>query len=519
MSHLISSRAKARSRTHFAHVNMKDAPEGFVPHSDPLVLDGGMPHAGFYPIDSIQLNVVDFPFQKSLLLPLGNASLENLSLSNGNDSKGTLVDEMLKAVTDSLSKNHVIIPKVLDDPKIIDLARGLQYSEIEGIPQLLQFTTDLIKRAHAPQYDDWTTVLTCGAGDGLNKAADCFLDEGDVILIEEFTFTPFMQNVNNCKAIPVPVKLDFDATPGKSNGIDYDYLSNLLANWDEIKPELKGKKPKALYTIASGQNPTGFTQDLEFRKKIYALAEKYDFAIIEDDPYGYLTLPPYSKPEGLHKLNDYLTVDDYLQDHLVPSYLTIDTTGRVLRIETFSKLFAPGLRLGFMVGHKDVIAAIANYANVVTRSSSGTSQLIVNNVIEQSFGGIDGWLNWILKMRITYTNRRNVLLYGLYNSKAYEAGYFDLIDPRAGMFVSVIINFPEGTDILKKVNLLQWKFRAYGVRVVSGINMAINKPFSIERGNFFRLTFAPARDDQELAEGAKRFADAVYEFFEKGLEF
>lgn len=518
MSHLISKRAKSRStKSHHANVDLNNAPKGFVPHANPLALDGGTPNPGFFPLDSIQLNVVDYPFQKSMLLPLGNVSLENLSLSNG--SKGTLVDEILKVAGDNLSKNHVLVPKKLDNPKIIDLSRGLQYSEVEGIPQLRQFTRDLIKRAHPPKYEEWTTILSNGAGDGLNKAADAFLDEGDVVLIEEFTFTPFLNNVANAKGIPVPIKLDFDPTPGKSKGIDLDYLTDLLVNWDERKPELKGKKPKALYTIASGQNPTGFTQDLEFRKKIYALAEKYDFAIIEDDPYGYLTFPPYSKPEGLHKLDDFLTIDDYLQDHLVPSYLTIDTTGRVLRIETFSKLFAPGMRLGFLVGHKDVIAAIANYSAVVTRSSSGTSQLVVNNVIEQSFGGVDGWLNWILKMRLTYVNRRNVLLHGLYNLKAYEAGYFDVIDPRAGMFVSVPINFPEGTDIVKKIDLLQWKFRAYGVRVILGLNMAIDTTFSLERGNFLRLTFAPANDDQELAEAAKRFADAVYDFFQKGLEF
>lgn len=476
-----------------------------------------MPNHGFYPVDSIELNVVDYPFQKSLQLPLGNASLENLS--NGSNGIALIEKSLRELSTNGQSKNHIKIVKKSNDPKLIDLAQGFQYSEVEGMSQLLEFTKDLMKRAHPPAYDDWTTTLSCGAGDGLNKAADVFLDEGDVILIEEFTFTPFLQNVENSGGIAVPVKLDMDTTPDKSNGIDLEYLTDLLENWDERKPELKGKKPKALYTIASGQNPTGYTQSLEFRKKIYALAEKHDFAIVEDDPYGYLTLPPYTKPEGLHSLNEFLTIEDFLKDHLVPSYLTIDTTGRVLRIETFSKLFAPGLRLGFLVGHKDVIKAIANYANVVTRSPSGASQLIVNNVIEQSFGGVDGWLGWVLKMRLTYTNRRNVLLHGLFELKAYKAGYYEIIDPRAGMFVSVIVNFPEGTDIPAKIALLHWKFRAFGVRVVAGINMAIDKKFSTERSNFFRLTYAPANSDKELGDAATRFSDAVYEFFQKGLEF
>lgn len=514
MAHLLSERAKARQRLHFSVFNTDNAPAGFEPHPNPLWLDAGMPNAGFFPVELIQVNVVDYPFQKSLLLPLGNSSIENLSLKDNG-----VEDALKRLATTGESKNHVLIPKVTNDPKLIDLARGLQYSEVEGIPQLLDFTRKVIERTHTPKYNEWTTIITNGAGDGLNKAADAFLDPGDVILVEEFTFTPFLLNIQNAGGIPVPVKLDLDATPGKSNGIDIDYLEDLLENWDTHKPELKGKKPKVLYTIASGQNPTGFTQSVEFRQRVYNLAEKYDFAIIEDDPYGYLTLPPFSHPDGLNKLTDFLTLEDYLENHLMPSYLTFDTSGRVLRIETFSKLFAPGLRLGYMVGHKDVIKAVSNYANVVTRSSPGTSQLLVNNVIEQSFGGVEGWLQWILKLRLAYTNRRNVLLGALFDLEAYSKGYFKVIDPRAGMFTSVIVNFPEGVNIPEKMNLLQFKFRAAGVKVVTGLNMAIDKKFSEPRGNFFRLTYAVAGSDQELREGAQRFAQALYEFFEKGLEF
>ncbi|KAF3993506.1 hypothetical protein FT663_01841 [Candidozyma haemuli var. vulneris] len=514
MAHLLSNRASSRQRLHFSLFNADNAPEGFEPHPDPLWLDAGMPNAGFFPIDSLQVNVVDYPFQKSLSLPLGNISLENLN------SRDAGVDDSLKRLTTTgETKNHVVIPKKGHDSKTIDLSRGLQYSEVEGLPQLLDFTRKLVKRTHAPKYDEWTTILSNGAGDGLNKAADAFLDPGDIVLVEEFTFTPFLLNVQNAGAIPVPVKLDLDSTPGKSNGINIEYLEDLLENWEKLQPEHKSKKPKALYTIASGQNPTGFTQSVEFRQRVYNLAEKYDFAIIEDDPYGYLTLPPFSHPDGLQKISDFLSIEDYLEHHLVPSYLTFDTSGRVLRIETFSKLFAPGLRLGFIVGHKDVIRAISNYANVVTRSSSGTSQLLVNNVIEQSFGGVDGWLNWVLKIRLAYINRRNVLLGGLYDSEAFKKGYFEVIDPRAGMFASVIINFPEGTNVPEKMNLLQFKFRAIGVKVVTGLNMAIDKKFSEPRGNFFRLTYAVAGSDQELREGAQRFSQAVYEFFQKGLEF
>lgn len=492
MSHLISKRAQSRTLTHFTADTLQGAPEGFKPHPKFLHLDYGTPNNGFFPVKSIEVKVKETPFEVSDLAIDGSEILE--------------------------SENKVLIKTHSADPKLIDIATGLQYSHVQGIPQLQKFTREVVSKAHPPKYDEWETIVSSGAGEGLNKAIDVFLDEGDVVLLEEFTFTPILQNIRNLGAIPVPVKLDLNTSLEDANGIDIAYLTNLLENWDEIKPELKGKKPKALYTIASGQNPTGLTQSLSFRKRVYALAEKYDFAIIEDDPYGYLTLPPYNESE-VKTGPPAIEIEDYLKNHLTPSYITIDTSGRVLRVETFSKLFAPGLRLGYLVGHKDVIDAIARYSAVVTRSPSGTSQLLVNNVIEQNFGGVDGWLEWILKLRGAYSRRRNVLLYNLYELKAYKEGYFDLIDPRAGMFVSVIVKFPQGTDINAKLTLLQWKFRAYGVGVVAGIKMAVDPEFSLERGNFFRLTFAPADTDEEIAEGASRFTSAVYDFFQKGLEF
>lgn len=529
MAHLISKRAAARTSSHFSAPDKTGAPADFEPHPNPLPLHWGMPNNGFFPIDSIDVNVVELPFQKALGLPVTNASLESLvpsltgaTLGDGGQSLTpplTSLDDLLRKVKAGSNITKVHIPRKSTNKDQIDLTQGLQYSEVEGIPQLRKFTKDFISRVHNPAYDDWDTIITNGAGDGLNKAVDALIDPGEVILIEEFTFTPFLLNVQNSGGIPVPVKLDLDSTPNKSNGINLEYLTELLENWDELKPELKGKKPKALYTIATGQNPTGFTQTLEFRKKVYALAEKHDFAIIEDDPYGYLALPPFRKPESFLKLDEFLTVDEFITNHLTPSYLTIDTTGRVIRVETFSKLFAPGLRLGFVVAHKKVIDAISNYANIVTRSSSGTSQTIVNNVIEQKFGGVDGWLNWVLKLREAYSHRRNVLLHSLYESDAYKKKQFDVIDPRAGMFVSILLNFPEDTDTIKKIKLLNWKFINYGVGVVQGINMAVDKEFSTPRANFYRLTYAPANSDEEITEAATRLTAAISDFFDKGLEY
>ncbi|KAG7195179.1 uncharacterized protein KQ657_003704 [Scheffersomyces spartinae] len=501
LSHLISKRAASRQTSHFSRgPPPKDTPPGFKAAEKFIPLHWGTPNEGFFPIESIDVNVVDHPFQASLGNSLTNASLEALSIS-GQDSKNQ-------------NYTKVSIKKHSSDPDALDLAHGLQYSEVKGTPELLKFTREFITRTHKPNYEEWDTITSNGAGEGLNKVVEAILDPGDVVLVEEFTFTPFLQNIRNVGGVPVPIKLNLSHD---SEGLDIEYLTDLLENWEELKPGLS--KPKALYTIPTGQNPTGLTQSIGLRRKVYALAEKYDFFIIEDDPYGYLTLPSFQKPSSTIKLDNYLTVEEYLKDHLTPSYLTIDSKGSVIRVETFSKLFAPGLRLGFIVAHERIIEVMTKYSEIVVRSSSGTSQTILTNVIKHAFGGVDGWLNWILKMRATYSHRKDILLNTIYESKAYKSGYIDVIDPHAGMFASVIINFPSGTDIEAKIKLLIFKFLHYGVGVVPGINMAADKEFSKERGAFFRITYAPAPNDQVLTEGGELMMKAIVDFFEKDFEF
>ncbi|KAI5954941.1 ARO9 [Candida jiufengensis] len=492
ISHLISKRAKSRVSSHFANAPSDQPPKGFKPHEKPLLLSYGTPNDGFFPIDSIDVNLVEFPFEHQVKF---NNSMENLSL---NEQK----------------KNSIHIERHSTKPNLLDLSRGLQYANVEGHKPLIEFTEDFIKRTHPPAYDNWSSILTTGASDGLNKACDALFDPGDVVLVEEFTFTPFLRFSQNAGAIAVPVKIDLS---NDSNGIDFDYLENLLKNWDTSKLP----KPKALYTIATGQNPTGFTQTLEFRKKIYKLATDYDFIIIEDDPYGYLTLPKYQPPKkNQFDLKDHLTLDDYLKNHLTPSYLEIDDIGRVIRVETFSKLFAPGLRLGFIIAENSIVKVIKNYGETVNRGASGLAQTVVNNVIRDKLGGVDGWLEWVLKMRATYSHRKDLLLHTIYESEAYKKGLVDVIDPKAGMFVTFKIEFLQNDpNIVAKMKELLWKVISYGVSVVPGHNMTVDQSFSTERSNFFRLCYAPANNDFEIVESGKRLTDAVLEFYENGEKF
>ncbi|KAK6198841.1 aromatic amino acid aminotransferase II [Scheffersomyces amazonensis] len=490
IEHLISDRAKNRSFKHFAANADENAPKNFKPHPKPLALSFGRPNAQFFPVKKITVELDHYPFQDTIF-------------------ENEVIEE----------QDLVVIDKFPTDKNDLGAGEALQYGDVSGLPNFQKFLREFVETIHKPANSEWAITATNGSGEGLNKVADALINPGDIVLFEEFTFSPFGNNVRNVGGITVPIKLNFKATEGAD--IDIKYLSHLLDNWNDIYPEYKDRKPKAFYTIPTCQNPTGLTQSTATRKAIYDLASKHDFIILEDDPYGYLTLPPFQKPnkETLVSENS-LQIDDYLENHLPKSYLQFDTEGRVIRIETFSKVFAPGLRLGFLVANKKIVEVVKKYSSIVTRAPSGPSQLILLNVIQQRFGGIKGWLQWILRMRLAYAHRRNVLIDSIVSSSAYEKEYIKVISCDAGMFASLLVNFPEGTtDIVDKINLLNYKFLEKGVTVVLGHKMSVNPEFSEPNANFLRLSYAPLDKDEELTEAGKRLGEAVEEFFENGFTY
>lgn len=486
IEHLLSKRAANRSFNHFNLANSKSAPTGFEPHPNPLGLGYGRENPQYYLIKEITLELDDYPFQGSIF-----------------QDKET-------------SKGHIEISRTSENAYYTGTDEVFQYGELYGLPAFLKFIKEFVEEIHQPICNEWSTIATNGADDGMNKAADAIIDEGDIILLEEFTFTPFVNSVLNVGGIPVPTKLDLSGTDAK---FDVAYLSNLLDNWDTLRPEYKGKKPKALYIIPTGQNPTGLSQSIETRRNIYHLASVHDFVIIEDDPYGYLTLPPFSTPNILELQKASLSVDEYIRHHLIPSYLHLDTEGRVIRIETFSKVFSPGLRLGYIIAHKKIIEVIRKNAAIGGRSPSGPSQLILLNIINQKLGGLHGWLEWILKMRLAYTHRRNILINSLIELNAYDKGYFRVLNSSAGMFTSIVINFPKEISIISKLELLNYKLLQHGVSVVLGHKLAVDVEFSKDSSNFVRLSYAELDNDTQLAEAARRLSSAIEEYFEKDFDY
>ncbi len=279
-----------------------------------------------------------------------------------------------------------------------------------------------------------------------------------------------------------------------------------------MKPDLKF--PKALYTIPNGHNPLGVSQSLEHKKKIYNLAEKYNFIIIEDEPYSYLNYTPYSED-----VDNNLTNDDYIKS-LRPSFETFDISARVIRIETLSKIFAPGMRLGFIVAHKDFVKYYGNLSECTTKSPNGYSQIILNNAII-AYGGVEGWIHWITQVRNEYLKRKNAFVRALINTDAYKKGLISPIDPACGMFVSVIVNVEKHKDFVDSdesyrdlMNKFFLKGYENGVTFVLGHAMSVKYSFSASRSNFVRASISYVADASVLEDAAQRFSDAALEFFD-----
>ena len=462
---LVSQRVRAR----VPHDFWQDVPKVARPHPEPIQLIGGLPNYQFFPVTGADVQLRNAPFDNTTA-----ATFRAVDVSS--------------------------------DAARIDFKTALQYQELGGLAPLLEQIREFVKRVVRPNLNSWDVHCTLGGADGIAKTFDVLIDPGDTVLFEEFTFVPVLGSLIERGGIAVPVRL--------SSVTEFDYgneLETLLENWATLKPGLP--KPKALYTIPNGHNPLGLAQTVEHKKRVIALAEKHNFAIIEDEPYSYLNFDKYGDPATSYSLSN----DEFISS-LNPSYMTLDTSGRVVRVETYSKIFAPGMRLGFLVADKALMPFYKGSAAVFTRSPNGYSQMFLNNTILQ-LGGIEGWIHWITKVRNDYLQRKNVYVGALLSSSAYKKGYLSPIDPDCGMFVSVVINVSKhrrfsGTNVHELMDLLYVKAVEAGVLVVLGRNMSIDKQLSEPRSNFVRTAISFVDTHDVLREAVNRLSDATVRLFE-----
>ena len=245
----------------------------------------------------------------------------------------------------------------LEDGSIIEssgaeLNTALQYSPTPGLPDLCKRLTIMQKAEHQPpEYPGgFSVAVVPGSQDGLAKIFDMLVSEEDSLLIEAPTYSGTLAalEAKGCKLVGVPTD-DLGLNPVE--------LARVLDNWEVTRD---GRKPRVLYTIPTGANPTGASMPLDRKREVYALAQKHDMLIVEDDPYYYM---------------------QYAETR-TPSFLSIDTDGRVLRTDSFSKILSSGLRVGVVTGPSELLDQVGLHNQATIMHTSGLAQHAVLSVLK-----------------------------------------------------------------------------------------------------------------------------------------
>lgn len=198
-----------------------------------------------------------------------------------------------------------------------DYLTAFNYGITEGYDPL----RGLVSHRMASKYDVGKSfddiIITTGGQQGLDLAIICLTNEGDAVACENPSFVGGLNDfrAHNTRLISIPMEDD---------GMNLDYLEKVL------KTE---KNLKMIYTISTFQNPSGITMSFKKRQQLYELAVKHDVIILEDSPYFELRY--------------------YGED--IPNIKALDRTGHVIYVGSFSKTIAPGIRIGYAIGQKDIL--------------------------------------------------------------------------------------------------------------------------------------------------------------------
>jgi len=327
-----------------------------------------------------------------------------------------------------------------------------------------------------------------------------------------------------------------------------------------------------------GQNPTGGTLSVERRKEIYALCQQYDVIIVEDEPYWNLQFPSAYEMEARHRgstrafgsgdqnYNENGNSSGYaFLDSLVPSYLSIDTEGRVVRLDTFSKTIAPGSRLGWVTAQPAVIERLTRITETSTQQPSGFVQSLIaemmmgkqkstkgNRVKKEDGQGwhMDGWVRWLEGLRGGYEKRMTDMCDILEENKYLlsqqsddsettndhvndwevvdRIQMFDFVWPKAGMFAWVEIlldNHPlisqYSAERLSKALWIHLTKKPYLCLVGPGSMFATTEKSAAQAHKYIRIAFAPM-DAEDVIPFTRRLVEGLRAFWQRknldGLE-
>ncbi|MFL5802336.1 MAG: PLP-dependent aminotransferase family protein [Roseiflexaceae bacterium] len=309
-------------------------------------------------------------------------------------------------------------------------------------------------RAMGIEAEDDNVLVSYGSGQILALLPQVFVDPGDIVLIEGPSFMGAVRHFTDAGARLVTVPTD-------AQGMDVDALEELLRDLRR-----RNIRPKFVYTIPTFQNPTGTTMPLVRRQKLVALAAEYGVVVVEDDAYG----------------------DLRFEGQPIPNLAMLDQDGWVIRVSTFSKILAPGLRMGWAYAQPEIIARLATF------KTEGASGPFLTRVVARycAEGRLEAHIQELIAL---YRHKCNVMLDAIAREFPPEAA---VLRPAGGFFVWC--KLPSGMSAKAVLSLAE----ARGVTFLPGTRCFANG----QGDDAIRLAFSFLPVNQ-IEEGIARIGAAI----------
>ncbi len=331
-------------------------------------------------------------------------------------------------------------------------ATVLQYSSTDGLLDLRRWiaaqSTVEFRRNVA---EEGEIVVTHGSQQALDLLAKILINPGDVVVSESPAYLGAIQAMELFEP-------NFHPIEGDEHGMNVEILEHALRG---------GLRPKFVYVVPNFHNPSGATMSLPRRQLLASLADEFDFLIVEDDPYGAIRF------DG------------------EPVAPIASFTSNVVYLSTFSKIVAPGFRIGWMVGPPAVMAMVVKAKQAADLHTSTFAQQLLANVVSEP-----GWIEEQKKRIVPiYRDRCDALTSALTDLFGDRIVFHR---PNGGMFLwTTIVELPDTNSLLEAAV-------KHGVAFVPGGAFSIDgKPTNTARFSYATLT------PSQLQEAARRLLAAL----------
>ena len=343
-------------------------------------------------------------------------------------------------------------------------ARALQYGPSEGLQGVREAIASVMAAEDMSVEPD-EIIVTTGGQQAIDLVCKTLLDPGDIVIAEAPTYPGAVPTFCSYEAEVIQIEMDAD-------GMRIDLLEETLARLDAQQ-----RRPKFVYTIPTFQNPAGVTMSAERRRRLVQIAHERELIVLEDNPYGML------RYEG-----DRLPT---LRSLEVPPG-SLDPGDFIIYTGTMSKILSPGVRVGWLVAPRPVMAKLILGKQSADLCSSSLAQHFVAAYFAQA-----DWRSYVDSLRGLYRRRRDVILDALAEHLPRAAHW---THPHGGLFVWVTL-----PDFIDTTNLLA-RALAENVAFVPG-----QAAFVDGRGrSSMRLNFSSSTDE-DLREGVRRIGAIVSE--------